>query len=150
MSRASQAGPRRRRLLAPVAPRGRTLDGGTTKRSRIVVVALAAALAGAAPASASPFGTLQPATLASTDNPFPPGCGGPGEAVNGGYNYDGAEVEPYVAINPVNPANVVGAWQQDRWSDGGAHGLNHRYSTDGGRTFTTSNPPFSVCATAAA
>ena len=33
-----------------------------------------------------------------------------------------SEVEPYVAVNPVNAANLVGVWQQDRWSSGGARG----------------------------
>ncbi|MEO6496610.1 MAG: sialidase family protein, partial [Solirubrobacteraceae bacterium] len=116
------------------------------KRALLTTAVLATALGVASPATAGPFGVLTPATLASTDNPFPPGCGGTGEASGNAYNYDGAEVEPYVSVNPTNPLNVVVAWQQDRWSDGGAHGLNHRYSTDGGLTFTTSNPPFSTCA----
>ncbi len=118
------------------------------KRALLTTAALVTALGVASPAAATPFGVLTPTTLASTDDAtlFPPDCGGPGEAVGGGYNYDGSEVEPYVSVNPTNPLNVAAAWQQDRWSDGGAHGLNHRYSTDGGLTFTTSNPPFSKCA----
>ena len=40
-----------------------------------------------------------------------------------GTNYPDAEVEPWVSVNPNNPNNVVGAWQQDRWSNGGARGL---------------------------
>lgn len=116
------------------------------RRALLTTAALMTALGVASPATAAPFGVLTPVTLASTDNPFPPGCGGPGEAAGGGFNYDGAEVEPYVSVNPTDANNVAGAWQQDRWSDGGAHGLNHRYSTDGGLTFTTSNPPFTTCA----
>ncbi|MEJ7786376.1 MAG: sialidase family protein [Solirubrobacteraceae bacterium] len=116
------------------------------KRALLTTAMLATALGVASPATAEPFGVLTPATLASTDNPFPAGCGGPGESSGTAYNYDGTEVEPYVAVNPTDAKNVVVAWQQDRWSDGGAHGLNHRYSIDGGLTFATSNPPFSKCA----
>jgi hypothetical protein len=40
------------------------------------------------------------------------------------------EVEPYVAVNPTNPANVVGAWMQDRF-----RGLVAGVSLDGGATW---------------
>ena len=63
-----------------------------------------------------------------------------------GTNYVNAEVEPWVAVNPSNPKNVIGAWQQDRWSNGGAHGLVAGYSFDGGQTWKQTNLPFSACA----
>ena len=44
------------------------------------------------------------------------------------------------------PSTVAGAWQQDRWNDGGAHGNVHAFSTDGGATWTVSSPRFSRCA----
>ncbi len=38
-------------------------------------------------------------------------------------------------------------WQQDRWSNGGAHGLGTAVSTDAGATWTDVTPPkFSRCA----
>jgi hypothetical protein len=40
------------------------------------------------------------------------------------------EVEPYVAVNPTNPTNVVGAWMQDRF-----RGLVAGVSLDGGATW---------------
>jgi len=40
------------------------------------------------------------------------------------------EVEPYVAVNPTNPANVVGVWMQDRF-----RGLVAGVSLDGGATW---------------
>jgi hypothetical protein len=60
--------------------------------------------------------------------------------------YPGAEVEPSVATNRFLPGEVVGVWQQDRWSDGGAHGLVAGYSRNGGRTFAEVPWPVSRCA----
>ncbi|HEX6468970.1 MAG TPA: sialidase family protein [Streptosporangiaceae bacterium] len=44
----------------------------------------------------------------------------------------GAEVEPWVAVNPRDPRNIVAYYQQDRWNDGGAHGLVAAVTRDGG------------------
>ncbi|HEX9334365.1 MAG TPA: exo-alpha-sialidase, partial [Pseudonocardiaceae bacterium] len=63
-----------------------------------------------------------------------------------GTNYPNAEVEPYVAVNPANATNVIGAWQQDRWRDGGAHGLVAGASFNGGLTWTETTLPFDACA----
>src|SRR5437879_3292165 len=63
-----------------------------------------------------------------------------------GTDYVNAEVEPYVAVNPHLAGNVVGVWQQDRWSDGGAHGLVAGYSFDGGAHWGETTLPFSGCA----
>lgn len=57
-----------------------------------------------------------------------------------------AEVEPRVAVNPANPNNLVGVWQQDRWISGAAHGLVAAASFDGGTTWRGSKLPFSKCA----
>lgn len=115
--------------------RGSTLAAGT---------ALAiAALAG--PAHAAPF-TLGPLSTASGLSPFPPGCGGPGEAAADSVLYQNAEVETHAAVNPTDARNVVTYWQQDRWSDGGAHGNLAGYSRDGGLTWAHSAPRFSRCA----
>jgi hypothetical protein len=64
-----------------------------------------------------------------------------------GTNFLNAEVEPQVAVNPTNSQNIVGVFQQDRWSNGGAHGLVAGFSTNGGKTWGESQLPFSVCAT---
>jgi hypothetical protein len=64
----------------------------------------------------------------------------------GAINYTNAEVEPYVAVNPTNSKNLIGAWQQDRWNDGGARGLVSAVSKDGGLTWgPASFPAFSLC-----
>lgn len=85
-----------------------------------------------------------PVPLASVSgaSPFAPGCG---REVACGTVYVGSEVEPFVSINPVNPQNLVGVWQQDRWSNGGAQGVLAAFSTDGGQTWTPRQAPFSRC-----
>ena len=50
-----------------------------------------------------------------------------------------------VALNPRNANHVVGVWQQDRWSTGGARGLLTGVSLDGGRTWTQHMAAFSHC-----
>jgi len=50
--------------------------------------------------------------------------------------HENDEVEPWVAVDPADPDHIAGAWQQDRWSDGGAHGLATSTSIDGGASWT--------------
>ena len=64
----------------------------------------------------------------------------------GGVNFLDSEVEPWVEVNPTNPDNVVAVWQQDRWSNGGARGLLTAFTDDGGATWGTTFPHFSICA----
>lgn len=75
--------------------------------------------------------------------PFTATCNGASQT---GILYLNAEVEPNVAVNPTNPANIIGAWQQDRWSTGGAQGLMAAASFDGGKTWTRQALPLSNCA----
>jgi hypothetical protein len=61
-------------------------------------------------------------------------------------NYPNTEVEPWVAVNPKNPDNLVGGWQQDRWNDGGAKSNLAGVSFDGGRTWRqVVIPKITVC-----
>jgi hypothetical protein len=53
-----------------------------------------------------------------------------------GTNVPDSEVEPIVAVNPLNSQNLVGGWQQDRWSNGGSRGLVAGVSVDGGTSWT--------------
>lgn len=118
---------------------------GSLWRGFTVLVALAAAvlvataLAAAAPSApgvvstSDPFDTAGCRALDTPQLPF------------GDFNYLNSEVEPQVAVDPTNPKHLVGAWQQDRWLGGGAHGLVAAYSTDGGTTWTLSPQPFSAC-----
>lgn len=103
-----------------------------------LLLALAIGTAGSAVAT-----TVGPLVLVSGPSVFA-GCtigGGPGAV-----NYVNAEVEPFVAVNPANAANLIGVWQQDRWNDGGAHGLVAGFSTNGGTTWGETTLPFSACA----
>jgi hypothetical protein len=80
--------------------------------------------------------------MVSAPSPFAAGCDG---VAADGTLYINAEVEPYVTVNPLNANNVVGVWQQDRWSNGGARGLLSGVSFDGGKTWSRTPLPFSRC-----
>src|ERR1700694_3829003 len=67
----------------------------------------------------------------SANTPFRAGC--TGTLPQPGTLYPNAEVEPYVSVNPTNQDNVIGVWQQDRYSNGGARGLMTGLSRDGGK-----------------
>src|SRR5712691_7788153 len=61
-----------------------------------------------------------------------------------GTNYANAEVEP--SVTAISSSALVGAWQQDRWSNGGARGLVAGFSVNGGKSWSESTLPFSGCA----
>ena len=75
-------------------------------------------------------------------SPFAPDCD---RAPVTGIAYPAAEVEPQIASDPRDPSHLVGVWQQDRWSDGGARGLRTGYSFDNGLTWSPTQAPFSRC-----
>jgi hypothetical protein len=124
--------------------------------ARTVAVAAAALLPlGAAAVSSTASaatGPVRPApsphlSVASAPTPYGPSC--TRQVVPPGANpvlYLNGEVEPWVAVNPRDARNVVGVWQQDRWSDGGANALRTGYSFDGGRSWRRTAPTFSHCA----
>lgn len=80
--------------------------------------------------------TADPLVLVSEPSPFAP-CTADNVAGQLGTNFPNSAVEPWVDINPTNPLNIVGSWQQDRWSNGGSRGLVAGVSTDGGGTWTS-------------
>src|SRR3954453_18768167 len=100
-------------------------------RKSLPVLGTAAALVLVLPAgaAAAPSATASLIQVSPTDSPFagadadgPPCNGVPGSAQTG-RNYPGTEVEPWVAVNPANQANLIGGWQQDRWTNGGSNAL---------------------------
>jgi hypothetical protein len=52
-----------------------------------------------------------------------------------------SETEPWVDVNPANSNNLVGFFQEDRWSTGGARNVTFATSTDGGLTWTNIPAP---------
>jgi hypothetical protein len=132
-------------LTACSPPKGREMQRETAAASR------AAPRAGAGAAGEKPrfTGGPQPAVVvgpleypASGRSPLAAGCEG---AATGGVVYIGAEVEPRLAAHPGNPNILVGAWQQDRWSNGSSRALIAATSLDGGRNWTRQALPFSRC-----
>jgi hypothetical protein len=83
--------------------------------------------------------TLVQLSKAST---FAAGCDG---VPPNGTLYNDTTAEPSIVVNPANPMNLIAAWQQNRWSSGGAQGLNLAASFDGGTTWTLTNAAFSRC-----
>ncbi|MBA3262304.1 MAG: exo-alpha-sialidase [Thermoleophilaceae bacterium] len=59
-----------------------------------------------------------------------------------GTVFRNAEVEPWVDVNLADADNLVGNWQQDRWSNGGSSGNLSAYSRNGGASWTI--PPISA------
>jgi hypothetical protein len=66
-----------------------------------------------------------------------------------GWVYRNSEAEPHLAVNPVDPFNMIAGWHQDRWSTGGAQSLGAAFTTDGGTTWKPVVIPFTRCAGAA-
>src|SRR4051812_35912358 len=74
-----------------------------------VVLVVVAALGG--PAGAE----TRPVQRVSSGDPFAKCTIG---STDDGVSAPASEVEPWVAVDPRHPGRVIGAWQQDRWSDG--------------------------------
>jgi hypothetical protein len=111
----------------------------SVRRTRLVVLAatVAAAAIWVQPAAASPFTSVGPLVQVSGKAPSPfTGCILDNVGGQSGTVFPNSEVEPWIDVNPRNPLNIVGMWQQDRWSNGGARGHVVGVSMDGGSTWT--------------
>jgi hypothetical protein len=115
-------------------------------RTRLALVATMVAALGAPTIVAASTGsfTIGSSVVASGASPFS-SCTDGGDPTTNPTNYVNSELEPFVAVNPTNVNNVIGAYQQDRWSDGGAHGLVASRSMDGGTSWTQNFAAFSTC-----
>ena len=102
-----------------------------------LLIALTAGVIGFAGAVSAAVGPL---TLVSATNPFA-AC----STSDPGTNYVNAEVEPFVAVDPTDANHMIGVYQQDRWTSGGAHGLVAAITHDGGASWTPSWAHFSFC-----
>jgi len=83
-----------------------------------------------------------PANPISAASPVAAGCTG---GSSSGTLHFNAEVEPFVAVHPTYPNLMISAWQQDRWSNGGARALMTAVSVDGGTNWVRRLMPFSRC-----
>src|SRR5881397_1827034 len=121
-------------------------------RAATAVSALMILLIPLAPASAAPYATTvvyqasgTPSPPANGDSPFA-SCDISGFLIPGETNYVNSELEPFVAVNPTDPDTIIGVYQQDRYTFGGARGLGAAVSHDGGGTWSSTYPHFSTCA----
>src|SRR5436190_5568335 len=106
----------------------------------------------AAVASAGPYATTvvnqasgTPSPPANGASPFA-SCDISGYLFPGEINWVNSELEPWVAVNPTNSSNIIGVYQQDRYTFGGARGLGAAVSHDGGATWRSTYPHFTTCA----
>jgi hypothetical protein len=74
--------------------------------------------------------------------PWNSSCTGP---AGSGEIFLNAEVEPSLAVDPTDPQHLIGAWQQDRWSNGGSNGIVSAVTFDGGHTWEMKTVPFTRC-----
>jgi hypothetical protein len=113
------------------------------KRLLLLVGLLAIAGALAAAAAWADLFTASTPIQVSGASPFASCTADSGQT---GTNFPNTEVEPWVDVNPTDANNIVGTWQQDRWSDGGARGLVAGVSKDGGQSWSSVViPKVSVC-----
>jgi hypothetical protein len=102
----------------------------SSRRSVALVGSLALILAGTGQAIADEKAAT-PLVQVSGTSPFLD-CTADGVAEQSGTVFLNSEVEPWIDVNPTDTDNLVGIWQQDRWSNGGARGLVAGVSQDGG------------------
>jgi hypothetical protein len=113
---------------------------------RVSLLAAVVAAAAAAPsaAHAADFTAGPPVIASPGSSPLLDPCPFQAETATQ-ENFKDTEVEPLVAVNPTNPNNVIGVFQEDRWSDGGAHGLLAAVSFNGGSSYVNDWAEFSAC-----
>jgi BNR repeat-like domain len=110
----------------------------------VAAMAVLVALTPPAAALASDYAADPPVTASPTTSPLLDPCPYQAETKTQ-TNFKDTEVEPLVAVNPTNQDNVVGVFQEDRWSDGGAHGLLAAVSFSGGASYVNNWAEFSAC-----
>jgi hypothetical protein len=108
---------------------------GSLVKVRFPVVVTIAVM-GLVAATAAGSSLSSPIAVSDTSASPLAACTADAPASQPGRNFPNSEVEPYLAVNPTNPQNVVAVWQQDRWSNGGSRGNVVGTSFDGGATWT--------------
>lgn len=84
----------------------------------------------------------------SAPSPFAADCNGPKFPITAAYV--DAESEPYVAVDPRRPENLIAVYHEDRYPNDGANGVLAATSADGGASWSVpalgAQPKFSRCA----
>ena len=109
----------------------------TARKVAITATALLTALvtsASFASAGSSPVQRVSPVNLVA-------GCTAGGAT---GTLYPNTTTEPFVSVDPHHSRHAIVTWQQDRWSDGGAHAGGYAWTTDGNH-YTVGVLPFGQC-----
>jgi hypothetical protein len=89
---------------------------------------------GGGPRAAGPSSFLAALVRASDDSGLPDVLA-PWELNQSGRVFLNSETEPWLDVNPADANNMVGMFQEDRWSTGGARNLTFAVTTDGGSTW---------------
>ena len=117
-------------------------------RKRVLRAAVAAAtLMVLLPLASASAYTTTGVSQASSASPFA-GCDISGDLFPGEVNWVNSELEPWLAVNPTTSGatqNVIGVYQQDRYTFGGARGLAASVTHDGGATWNITYPHFTTC-----
>jgi hypothetical protein len=105
---------------------------------RHLSIAFAAAVLALVAATALPASNLGLGPLVQVSGASPlAGCTLDNVSGQTGTAYIGSEVEPWIDVNPANADNMIGVWQQDRWSNGGSRGNVAGVTMNGGASWTT-------------
>jgi hypothetical protein len=124
---------------------GRSISrAGLAALALLILMPLAAVFAGPYAATAVHQASGTPSPPANGNSPFA-SCDISGFLIPGEINWVNSEVEPFVAVNPTNPSNIIGVYQQDRYTFGGARGLAAAVSHNGGLTWSATYPHFTLC-----
>ena len=108
-----------------------------------VVVGLLAGCGGGISHNSPPAGSAVSAEVSGT-SPFSSNCGMAAPTGTTETFTAGSAVQPQIATIP--NGNLVGVWEQDRWSGVGARGILTSYSADGGATWKAAQTlQFSAC-----
>lgn len=102
-------------------------------------VALAGALALIAAVPGLAGGSLVP--VSSPPSPYAAACAS-SDASQLGHVYVNGTEEPQLAVDG---QKMIAMWHQDRWSNGGAHGIGVGFSSNGGSSWTDTTIPWSAC-----
>lgn len=75
------------------------------------------------------------ALVRASDDSGLPDTLAPWELSQSGRAFINSETEPWLDVNPSKANNLVGFFQEDRWSTGGARNVTFAVTTDGGKTW---------------